>query len=269
MDKNRANIKNAFTFAELMISLVVISILSAILYPTIAQFTPNSNKPLYKAAYRTLTDIVHEIVTDSINGEIPTDKSAITYDCSTSEEPDKTCNADVSNFCVLFCEKANITGNETCSNDCRDKILITSNGMRWYFDDYDVYKNPAPQNGTSGNNAPDMEETFKIIVDVNASNNNLSQIGVNPPDETFASGCKAEKNGKCGVFKFDNSDNERTGIYTSGGIPNYNNNTPAEYDADKIKVQDTFEIYINNKGKVINMSPAGWANLEDNENAKD
>ena len=64
--------KTGITFAELMISLVVISVVAAILYPTIAQFTPNANKPLFKAAYNTLSVILAEITNTSIQGQIDT-----------------------------------------------------------------------------------------------------------------------------------------------------------------------------------------------------
>ena len=61
---------SAHTFAELMISLVVVSIIAALLYPMLAKFTPNSNKPLFQAAYRTLSVIISEIVHDNIDGEL-------------------------------------------------------------------------------------------------------------------------------------------------------------------------------------------------------
>ena len=38
----------AFTFAELMISLVIISVITVILYPTISDLAPNNNKFLFK-----------------------------------------------------------------------------------------------------------------------------------------------------------------------------------------------------------------------------
>ena len=286
MDKNRAYTKKAFTFAELMISLVVISILSAILYPTIAQFTPNSNKPLFKAAYRTLTDIIHEIVSDSLTGEIPTAQhkdESITYPCPTKDNPAKTCTFKANSLCVLFCNKANILSGASditysngdtlsnCEKDCGDNILTTSNGMRWYFGDYKMYKDPAPQNGTTEASAPDMEETFQIIVDVNASNNSLSQMieGVAEADKTFVKDCTNTRNGKCGTFKFNNTKDPKKGIYTQ--IPNYSQTPPkpAQYSPENLKIQDTFEIYINKKGKVISMSPAGWANLEDEQSTQD
>ena len=278
MDKNRKNTKSAFTFAELMISLIVIAVLSAILYPTIAQFTPNSNKPLFKSAYKTFNEVMMEIV-NANSGELGTYNAAGTFTAMTPKE-----------LCTAFCDKANVIhsvttkdaqGNPTayasnCADDCSNErfdktrnTITTSNGMRWKFDAYQTnYRDPAPRNGTSGNGAPTLSNgAFKIIVDVNASNNNLSQQNVTA-DQTFNSKCDNTSKGGCGTFKYNNTNNAITGIYET--IPNYTLNNDGKYIATEsynkqnLKNQDTFEIYIDKTGKIISMSPAAWANLEDN-----
>ena len=204
MNKSRKNIR-AFTFAELMISLVLISILSAILYPTIAQFTPNSNKPLFKSAYKTLSSVLYEITNDQSKGKIPTDKEEAAY---TIDGVTTTINYNP--LCVLFCEKANVITERKhnsdeisiCMDDCADNILTTSNGMRWRFYPYRSegdagcnYKELAPKNGSCGESASDHYNVFKIVVDVNSSNNNLSQLQGVPADTTFVDSCTAAKNG--------------------------------------------------------------------------
>ena len=271
--------KSAFTFAELMISLLVISILSAILYPTIAHFTPNSNKPLFKSAYRMLSTVVNEIVNENPNGHIS----------------DEIADQHI-DFCKKFCAKANVVlrdvtnkGNgvsdESCNTNCADAAnnwIQTSNGMRWRFYPYDTYTSPCPNNGyadrTGGNAVSIGADTYKIFVDVNASNNELTQQSVGAPredvpdgvsgkdiDNMFGTCIDASRKGGCGVFYFDQFTNANTGIYTT--IPNYSNNTPASFNADHLKIQDTFEILVDNKGKIRDMSPAAWANLEDHTSA--
>ena len=280
MDKSEIQKKSAFTFAELMISLIVISALSAILYPTIAQFTPNSNKPLFKAAYRMLSNILNEIADEEPNGELGTYDAAGVFIAYT---PDKLCNS--------FCQKANVVFSnaalaedpaDRCSTECDDttnnkraNTITTVNGMRWFFNEYALHPNPAPLCGADlGNESCAItENTFQIIVDVNSSNNDLSQIGVlgsrtivtdiTTIDKLFVTDCNSTRNGKCGVFYFDNKTGDG-GIYET--YPNYSVAPPtnAVYSKDKLKIQDTFEILVNNKGKIVGMSPAAWANLEDN-----
>ena len=301
MDKNRKNTKSAFTFAELMISLVVIAVLSAILYPTIAQFTPNSNKPLFKSAYKTLNEVLTEIINDQPNGQLGT------YIESGANEG--TWNVGINSarwLCVRFCEKANVimplkadgtpetTCNGACTNTQNNKpadLITTSNGMRWRFMRYDKgFHDRVRRDGRAGNastcltysdngnlsgtcNGNDVYGVFGIIVDVNASNNNLSLEGSpifdsNEDDryrfETNCTFTNHDNNPGCGTFIYRNTTGAN-GIYTT--IPNYTggNNIKAVYNQTNLKNQDTFEIYIDRRGKIVSMSPAAWANLEDNE----
>ncbi len=298
MDKNRKNTKSAFTFAELMISLVVIAVLSAILYPTIAQFTPNSNKPLFKSAYKTLNEVLTEIINDQPNGQLGT------YIESGASEG--TWNVGINSarwLCTRFCEKANVimplkadgtpetTCDDACANTVNNKpadLITTSNGMRWRFMGYvRTAHERLKRDGTSGfgsvltynadgsiNGTPDQGfGVFGIIVDVNASNNNLSLEGSpifdNNEDDRyrFETNCtftNHDNNPGCGTFIYRNTTGAN-GIYTT--IPNYTggNNIKAVYNQTNLKNQDTFEIFIDRRGKIVSMSPAAWANLEDNE----
>jgi len=132
------NRKKAFTFAELMISLVVIAVITLILYPTISDLAPNNNKYLFKETYQTITMIVSDYIND-------VDKSAV----------DITSDAAL---CNIFCSKLNTASiknsalvDTTCSS-CR--TFTTSNGMRWAF----------RRDGDNG----------YILIDVNASNNRVT-----------------------------------------------------------------------------------------------
>ncbi len=167
--------KKGFTFAELMISLLVISVLSAILYPTIAQFTPNSNKPLFKSAYKTLTNVLYEITNESTTGELPTTANGL---------------------CTAFCNKANViraNDTDTCETLCENGTIQTNNGMRWYFSAF--------------NYAGIV--TFIIYVDVNASNNNLTPEAHGTIPET------PWGDDYTGVFYYDDSNTANIGIYTA------------------------------------------------------
>lgn len=154
------NIKKGFTFAELMISLVVIAVITAILYPTISELAPNNNKHLFKSAYKTIEMVISDIANSST--AFPTDANTM---------------------CKEFEKRLNLStaSNESCQTDkgTNTSLLInsfqTTNGMRWYF--------------TVDNSK------VKIFIDVNASNNKSlsnttdntispwSAPSTNPPDE--------------------------------------------------------------------------------------
>ena len=244
--------KKGFTFAELMISLVVIAVISAILYPTIAQFTPNANKPLFKSAYKTLTSILYEIINSEPSGLIP--QGNLSYE-ETDEDGNIT-TKNCSNLCFAFCEKANVmqheNNNNSCEKLCQNNTLTTTNGMRWKFDDYKEYT-IYTSSGTSKINA------YRIYVDVNASNNDLVPqhipLDTDPWDNNYN-----------GVFFYTATTDANNGIYTK--LPT-TTEPSGIFDREKLKTQDTFEFYINEKGKIINISPAGWAHLEDNVQSPD
>ena len=72
------------------------------------------------------------------------------------------------------------------------------------------------------------------------------------------------QNGRCGVFMYDYNTNANTGIFATGGIPQDSTNKVESFNQKNLKNQDTFEIYVDRTGKIVAMSPAAWANLEDN-----
>ncbi|MCQ2958434.1 MAG: prepilin-type N-terminal cleavage/methylation domain-containing protein [Candidatus Gastranaerophilales bacterium] len=232
--------KQAFTFAELMISLVVISILAAVLYPNLMHFNPNSNKPLFKAAYKTLSNALAEITVDKTNGQL------VTTGANTGQR-----------LCIDFCNKANVideVAGNTCTQNCADNILTTTNGMRWLFENHinypilEYHVAPIPQ-----------KSAFRITVDVNSSNNTLSSsmhCGISTANNFSANGHENDT----GIFCYDNTTNATNGIYTA--LPN-NLNVNGTFNLDNVKAQDTFQFLVDEKGKIISISPVGWAILED------
>ncbi len=180
---NRFKKKKAFTFAELMISLVIIAVITALLYPTISEISPNNNKQLFKSAYKTIELVASEI-------------SANKEDIKSSKK-----------LCEAFKKRLNTVsyvypaGGANSYSGCEDgapyMMLTTSNGMRWYFADY-----------SSGANT--------LYVDVNASNNKTAsqhiteevdnpahpgekirqdEDGANAPATVWTNGCFRVNNG--------------------------------------------------------------------------
>ena len=244
--------KRAITFAELMISLVVISVIAAILYPTIAQFTPNVNKPLFKAAHSTLSTVLIEIVSAEPTGKIADYTITSTTEADGSTTKTVTVNEQIE-LCEEFCKIANVVpetiGDATkseCNNYCNDDVITTTNGMRWRFYEFGAtWDNPAYLGDKI---AP---PAYKILVDVNASNNKLK------PAKNVGDNFKTGYNG---VFYYTSDANKDTGIYST--LPTIGN-PQGTFVLDRLKSQDTFIILVNEYGKIIAMSPAGWAHLED------
>jgi len=253
--------KYAFTFAELMISLLVISVLSAILYPTIAQFTPNANKPLFKAAYKNITSIIAEIVNEKPDGELPlcinTDKVPVKAN-STCDNHSTSGEA----ICKAICLKSNVINTKDLDSDettydsdtaqcetyCTSsrRVFTTTNGMRWAIEKH-------------LNSSDNTFEYFTILVDVNSSNNNLPSA----KNETGLDGnlnTMWEKDTGRFDFNSDGFGEDSTHIYK---------NESKDFNKANLKIQDTFWIKIDKYGKVIDISPAGWANLEDNLDTED
>lgn len=156
--KYKYNRKKGFTFAELMVSLVIISVITALLYPTISDLAPNNNKQLFKSAYKTVELTIQDIV-------------ATNEDTSS---PKKLCEA--------FKKRLNtvaISTGGSYSEGCAaagNQLLQTSNGMRWYFASF-------------------ASDIHTIYIDVNASNNGDSYNSVansgDPSDPTtvWTKGC--------------------------------------------------------------------------------
>ena len=137
----------AFTFAELMISLVIISVITALLYPTISELAPNNNEYLYKSTYRTIESVVSDIVSGNNTTDNPAvqiaEKNRISGEMPTSAR----------DVCKYFAAKLNKIAVDADAAECAaaNPVLQTSNGARWLFE-------------KDGNNTV-------IFVDVNPTNN--------------------------------------------------------------------------------------------------
>ncbi len=186
------NIKKGFTFAELMISLVIIAVITAILYPTISELAPNNNKQLFKSAYKTIELVVSDVTANDDNGAFP--QTAI----QVCEEFEKRLN-------VINTEADSSGARISCSNGVG---FTTTNGMRWFF-------------------RTNASSKAQIVVDVNASNNDITQ----------------QTDGTLTI-----SDKWTKGYFIEQG------NTV---------LTDTFAITIDENGKIIEISSPGTSHLTD------
>jgi len=237
-------VNSGFTFAELMISLVVISILAAVLYPNLMHFLPNSNKPLFKAAYKTLGNALAEITTAKKDGKLQT---GTVSGISSSQQ-----------LCIDFCNKANIVPENnssacTAADICNDSKLTTTNGMRWGFENFNADGYPTLEYHDP---AVDNKPSFRITVDVNPSNSSLNST---PAASRCTLGISFSADGNAnnkGIFCYNHD-----AIYSTKPS---DININGVFNLDNAKAQDTFQFLVDEKGKIISISPAGWAILEDN-----
>ena len=149
----------AFTFAELMLSLLIIAIITALLYPTIAELSPNNNRYLYKSAYKELENAVADIIagnnTDAnINTPVQNAVNAAEGNRIPGEMP-----VGAQLVCQYFATKLNTVTPDVGLGTCTagNPMLQTSNGMRWFFTQVDTDTN--------------------IIIDVNSANNIVEGAG--------------------------------------------------------------------------------------------
>ncbi len=184
--------KSAFTFAELMISLVIIAVITALLYPTIREISPNNNKQLYRSAYKTVELTVEDII-------------------SAQEDISSSLN-----LCNAFKDRLNAVGNNNCDAAGAAITLNTSNGMRWWFQNYD---------NTNG--------THTIYVDVNPSNNSY------PAQTCAASDCPDDPSNF--PTSWQNDDGDEVGYFRVQN-PKVRDTFEIQITSDGKVVPDVYEI---------------------------
>lgn len=219
----------AFTFAELMISLVIISVITAILYPTISDLAPNNNKFLFKSTYKTIENIVADIM---VTSDIPNNTNAL------NQEAACLCNefADRMNINTAVNASCNGAG-QACPNGktyagSGNNTFVTTNGVRWAFQ----YAN----------------NIHEILIDVNASNNALDPVAGTITIDA-ANPQPAGWNAALNNIWPDAKD----GTNTARGI-HYSNNSMTQ-DTFLIRIQATDD----NRGKITVASQIGNQHLLD------
>ncbi len=143
--------KNAFTLAELMVTLTVCAFLAALLLPAIAYIRPDKTKVLFKKAYYVAERMVYELVNDEdfypTTGEtvglantVMASYLGYTYGGDTDADAK-------SKFCKLFARKVNTTTDDVHCDNAHSKptitytgggafkepSLVTTDGIAWYL----------------------------------------------------------------------------------------------------------------------------------------
>ena len=134
--------KKGLSLGEMMVTLIIIGVISALTIPMITQTINNQDKPLFKAAFNNVNSIVNELINDiSIypNGEFSNNT-----------------------FCDNFVDKVNTIGSIDCTGPSvipGTPNAITTNGMKWYNLEDDFVSTTCPA-GVSGS-------CIKVSVDIN------------------------------------------------------------------------------------------------------
>ena len=114
--------RKAFTLAELMVCLLLISVLATILLPAIMQNRPNKNKVMFRKAYYIIERVVSELIND--DDLYPTNEELNVSGFANTAEVTYAGNtySGASKFCNLFFEKVNTTTGEARCN----MVVLTS-----------------------------------------------------------------------------------------------------------------------------------------------
>ena len=153
---------NAFTLAEVMITLVVLGIMAAILMPVVKNLYPDKQMVMFRKAYYVAERMVYELVNDedfypSKEGKYGLDNvTAVSYmGKSFGDSDSETSDAAKSKFCGLFAEKVNVSDYDAI--DCETAhaptldggaastpAFTTTDGVAWYMPISDFDPGDAP-----------------------------------------------------------------------------------------------------------------------------
>ncbi len=128
--------KKGFSLAELMIAMVVAGTIAALTIPVLMGGVQNNYDTLYKAAFRTVEQVVHEQTNDL--SEFPNGLL------------DNSVNAGNHHFCQDFSTKVNTLDGAAGIVECDgtnsavagNPNFVTTNGMRWYGFENEFPNNP-------------------------------------------------------------------------------------------------------------------------------
>jgi len=151
--KNFNNKNKAFTLAELMVCLAIISVIATLLMPAINKLRPNKNKVMFKKAYYLSERIISELVNDEeaypfVEDRVGFDNTdaielnGTTYGGGGSGTGDRSAK-----LCNLFALKMNTlseTPNCTAAATYDNPSFTTTDGVKWVmpyttFNDQDAY----------------------------------------------------------------------------------------------------------------------------------
>jgi prepilin-type N-terminal cleavage/methylation domain-containing protein len=111
--------KKGFSLAEVMIALIIVGVIIAVVLPVVNRTTADNDKILYKSAFKTVEQVVNELISD-----ISLYPAGNFYNATSTDY-----------FCTNFSNKLNTIGTVTCDGASTipgTPNFIISNGMRWY-----------------------------------------------------------------------------------------------------------------------------------------
>ena len=151
--------KSAFTMAEMLLCLGLISAIAAILIPTLGNVKPDKSEAMFKKAYQMTERIVYELVNDPVlypdeDGVHGFDNVGVVYyngepfggkymakpdgfdDDATNPEYEDYIGSQAdqkSKFCQLFAKKLNTDSNLNCTTNAEfsSPSFKTSDGIEW------------------------------------------------------------------------------------------------------------------------------------------
>ena len=133
--------RNAFTLAEIMVTLAVFGVLAGLLLPSIANVRPNKSKVMFKKAYYVAERMVYELVNDedfypSQGTTVGLDNTVIASYLGHSYEGN-------TKFCELFARKVNTTNDDIHCDALHSSpqgggtykapTFVTTDGVAWYL----------------------------------------------------------------------------------------------------------------------------------------
>ncbi len=162
MINKKTNIKKAFTFAEMIISLCIIATIAAMMMVRFKNVSPKESIINYKKAYTTLQQAVSQIASDA--NAFPTGKfdekarldtdGEITLDAHDNIDTE-TVNSNY--FCKNLAKSLNTLGTPSCS--ATGLNIVLSNGIEFH--------NVAGQDFTGEDTEKYIKNHIDIIIDTN------------------------------------------------------------------------------------------------------
>ena len=131
--------KQAFTLAEVMITMAILGVLASILLPAVSKVRPNENKAMFKKAYYVAERMVNELVND--DELYPLGAGTIVGLNNVSEVTvNGTKYSGNDKFCKLFAAKVNTISNSVSCiatsaepTDTNLPSFKTTDGIAWYM----------------------------------------------------------------------------------------------------------------------------------------
>lgn len=173
--------KNGFTLAEVLISIALIGIISAIISPIVAGLAPRKERIMFKKAYYSLESVINLLITDDLlypsEDKVTFGSPSVTYSRGFNNTRAVT-NGTVNKFCYVLSDSLNTIGTATCpdTSSTTTGSFTTSDGIVWnvripYADTANAGITPTTDASLATYQFPvsPTQFTTKVVVDVNGT----------------------------------------------------------------------------------------------------